>query len=247
MTTYSTSSGSIPDRSSAARIAMPPSSVAFSVREPSTETAERSTRRGDDDRPAHASQRSEASALDPPGHSHRLARRPRASQPLERAGHSIHELARLRQLFPERGQLGGMSCHRLRGANEIAHRRLGRLGDLSQAWERRHGHAALPARHGDRLDPERFGQLLLRQTEPKAAPRARERQLRRFPAPSTRADPLTCFGRTPPHGPTAPIGRDEVDQSAGPTLTSIFPMFSPRSSPTNAPGAFSIPSMIVSR
>ena len=35
--------------------------------------------------------------------------------------------------------------------------------------------------------------------------------------------------------------------SAGPTLTSIFPMFSPRSSPRKALGAFSIPSITVSR
>jgi hypothetical protein len=35
--------------------------------------------------------------------------------------------------------------------------------------------------------------------------------------------------------------------SSGPTFTSIFPMFSPRRSPRNAFGAFSIPSTIVSR
>jgi hypothetical protein len=35
--------------------------------------------------------------------------------------------------------------------------------------------------------------------------------------------------------------------ASGPTLTSIFPMFSPRRSPRNAFGAFSIPSTIVSR
>ena len=35
--------------------------------------------------------------------------------------------------------------------------------------------------------------------------------------------------------------------SEGPTLTSIFPMFSPRSNPTKAWGAFSIPSITVSR
>ena len=35
--------------------------------------------------------------------------------------------------------------------------------------------------------------------------------------------------------------------SAGPTLTSILPMFSPRKRPRNALGAFSIPSTTVSR
>lgn len=35
--------------------------------------------------------------------------------------------------------------------------------------------------------------------------------------------------------------------SAGPTLTSIFPMLSPRSRPRNASGAFSIPSITISR
>ena len=35
--------------------------------------------------------------------------------------------------------------------------------------------------------------------------------------------------------------------SSGPTFTSIFPMFSPRSRPRNAFGAFSIPSTTVSR
>ena len=46
-----------------------------------------------------------------------------------------------------------------------------------------------------------------------------------------------------------PVAEDPAAElhSSGPTLTSIFPMFSPRSSPRNAFGAFSIPSTIVSR
>ena len=44
-----------------------------------------------------------------------------------------------------------------------------------------------------------------------------------------------------------PSSAPERLHSSGPTCTSIFPMFSPRSRPRNAFGAFSIPSTIVSR
>ena len=40
---------------------------------------------------------------------------------------------------------------------------------------------------------------------------------------------------------------ERLAHASGPTLTNIFPMFSPRRRPRNAFGAFSIPSTTVSR
>jgi hypothetical protein len=71
--------------------------------------------------------------------------------------------------------------------------------------------------------------------------------------PNTLSAPLAALIALGEEEGPAPSGKPMAEDPAeelhpdGPTLTSIFPMFSPRRSPRKACGAFPIPSMIVSR
>jgi hypothetical protein len=96
-----------------------------------------------------------------PRRSHRACRGSRPSQPLESPGNTIDQLPRLCKLFPERRQLGCLPGHRVRSPHEVADRRLCDLGDASEAWQGRDRDSTFPARHRDRLDSQRFGELTL--------------------------------------------------------------------------------------
>ena len=164
-------------------------------------------------------------------------------------------------------------------AHEVARRRSRQLGDPPEPQQRRRGHASLPARDGDRLDPQLVGELLLGQAG--SAPRSAQSpptpplswvlklpssyQSQRPDAarssdvvstiaqanalPAALAALVTLGEEERPTASWQLVPEDAATKlhSSGPTFTSIFPMFSPRRSPRNAFGAFSIPSTIVSR
>jgi len=165
---------------------------------------------------------------------------------------------------------------RVGSAHEVADRRAGELGDSPQPRQRRRGRSALPARDGDRLDPQLLCELLL--GEPRATPRGAETTSQSIGLPGAQAvgflphssDSVTSTPSSPiePDALPAPLAalvalgekertlptRQAVPEdpaqelhSAGSTFTSILPMFSPWSIPMNAAGAFSIPSTTVSR
>lgn len=88
---------------------------------------------------------------------------------LERLSDPLDELPRLREFFSERRQLGALLRRRSRVSDQLADACRRQFRDPPQAGKGGRGHPPLPARDGERLDPQCLRELLLGQV--RAAPR----------------------------------------------------------------------------